>query len=99
MPLSQPHADRKGRSQLSADRKRLTWHEVIERKGPGRRQRLIGSQFYSLSTEADLWAQAQALSTQGYIVTITPAAPSVVDADAYAPDLDPSSAVLDVIAS
>lgn len=84
------------RSQLHHNSLRLTWHEVTERRGPGRKQRLIGSQFYSSSTQADLWQQAQALTDAGYIVTITPAAPSVVDADAYAPDLDPSSCVLDI---
>lgn len=82
------------RTTLHRDAKRLQWHEVIDRKGPGRKQRLIGSQLYSLSTEADLWAQAQTLSAQGYIVTITPAAPSVVDADSYAPD--PGDCVLDI---
>lgn len=84
------------RTKLSADSKRLTWHEIIERKGPGRRQRLIGSTLFSLSTEADLWLQAQALSDQGYMVTITPAAPTVVDADSYSPD--PSDCTLDVMA-
>lgn len=83
------------RAHLHRDCKRLTWHEVIDRPGPGRRQRLIGSQLYSSSTTADLWSQAQSLSDQGYIVTITPAAPSVVDADT-APD--PSDCVLDIAA-
>ncbi len=87
------------RSHLYADRKRLTWHEVIVRQGPGRRQRLIGSQLYSLSTEADLWSQAQTLSAQGYLVTVTPAEPPVVDAEACRPDLHPTSCVLDGIAS
>jgi len=87
------------RSHLYADRKRLTWHEVIDRQGPGRRQRLIGSQLYSLSTEAELWSQAQALSAQGYLVTVTPSVPSVVDAGACRPDRELTSRALEVMAS
>lgn len=85
------------RTKLQTDAKRLTWHEVVDRKGPGRRQRLIGSTLFSLSTEADLWQQAQSLSDQGFIITITPAAPTVVDADSYSPD--PADCTLDVLAS
>jgi hypothetical protein len=85
------------RTKLQRDAKRLTWHEVVDRKGPGRRQRLIGSTLFPRSTEADLWHQAQQLSDQGYIITITPAAPSVVDAESYSPD--PNDCTLDVLAS
>jgi hypothetical protein len=70
------------RTQLLSNRLRLTWHEVVARKGPGRKQRIVGTQTFSTGTEADLWAQAQELLRQGFLVTIAPASPTTVDAEA-----------------
>lgn len=76
------------------DRFSLSWQEAPAGGRFKRSVRPLGRESYSASTQADLWNQAMTLVAQGYAVTITPAAPLVLDTDAYCPE--PAGALINI---
>lgn len=54
------------------DRFVLSWHERMERTGPGRKQLLVGSESFIPAELGRLMASAQCLASEGYLITITP---------------------------
>lgn len=90
----------KASRQLHRPRITLSWQEPPLNRGRFRRTvRPLGTSSYVRATEADLWVEAQQLLAQGYSITITPATPEVIDAEAYGHSTGGAAlAVIDVAA-
>lgn len=73
----------------------LSWSEVVERRGPGRKTALLGNEVYNRSQVADLLVRLEQLLLSGFEVRVRPPRPStdpahsgrgpvVIDAEASA---------------
>jgi hypothetical protein len=59
-------------AQLPSSYYKLSWQEVTESRGPGRKTRLIGQESFCPSRRADLMLRAEELLDQGYRVSLIP---------------------------